>query len=385
MTIQPAARDQRPGKPSPGEDRRHPALHRAAAALFGSLADQEDGRARHRPAVDLCIDADDAARPRICESIDKKLIPEAKGRLVIAFLENFFERYVEFGFTATWRKSSTRFPPANWQLEGRAARLLARVLTPMSTRPRNFGSPQVLDALNEALAPLVFPAREDGSDPRICPTCGTGNLSLKLGKYGAFVGCSNYPECNFTRQLCRQEARRRRGVAAERPKDLGKDPYTEEPITCAPGRFGPYVQRGEGKEAKRSSLPKGWSVDSIDHEKALALLSLPRDVGQHPESGKMISAGIGRYGPFVLHDGTYANLESVEDVFSIGLNRAVTVIAEKHRQGSRARTRHAGGAEGAWRSSRRSAADHRARRRYGPYVNWGKINATCPRTPIRCR
>jgi DNA topoisomerase-1 len=97
------------------------------------------------------------------------------------------------------------------------------------------------------------------------------------------------------------------------------------------GRFGPYVQRGEGKEAKRASLPKGWSVDSIDHEKALALLSLPRDIGQHPESGKMISAGIGRYGPFVLHDGTYANLESVEDVFSIGLNRAVTVIAEKGR------------------------------------------------------
>ena len=114
---------------------------------------------------------------------------------------------------------------------------------------------------------------------------------------------------------------------------LGKDPDTGEEITLRTGRFGPYVQRGDGKEAKRSSLPKGWTPDSIDHEKALALLSLPRDVGQHPETGKMISAGLGRYGPFVLHDGTYANLESIEDVFSIGLNRAVTVIAEKQAEG----------------------------------------------------
>src|SRR5690606_18428557 len=178
----------------------------------------------------------------------------------------------------------------------------------------------------EDLAPIAFPAREDGSNPRTCPRCGNGTLSLKLGKNGAFVGCSNYPECGFTRQFG-AEAGDGEGENADRP--LGKDPYTAEEIVLKNGRFGPYVQRGEGKEAKRSSLPKGWKVEDMDHEKALALLALPRDVGQHPESGKMISAGLGRYGPFVLHDGTYANLESIEDVFSIGINRAVSLIAEK--------------------------------------------------------
>jgi DNA topoisomerase-1 len=237
----------------------------------------------------------------------------------------------------------------------------------------------VLDALNEELAPLIFPAREDGASPRACPKCGNGNLSLKLGKFGAFVGCSNYPECNFTRQL--GDAANGNGDAAieDGTKVLGKDPYTSEEITLRSGRFGPYVQRGEGKEAKRASLPKGWSADSIDHEKALALLSLPRDVGQHPESGKMISAGIGRYGPFVLHDGTYANLESVEDVFSIGINRAVSVIAEKQSKGRAGRN---GGTPAALKSlgQHPDGGEITVRDgRYGPYVNWAKVNATLPK------
>ena len=240
---------------------------------------------------------------------------------------------------------------------------------------------QVLDALNEALAPLVFPVREDGSNPRICPTCGTGNLSLKLGKYGAFVGCSNYPDCNFTRQLSNDQTTEGDAALSNEPKDLGKDPHTEEPITLRTGRFGPYVQRGDGKEAKRASLPKGWAVDSIDHEKALALLSLPRDIGQHPESGKMISAGIGRYGPFLLHDGGYANLETVEDVFSIGLNRAVTVIAEKAAKGP--------GRGRGTPAALKSLGDHPdggpvtvRDGKYGPYVNWGKVNATLPKDKV---
>ena len=161
--------------------------------------------------------------------------------------------------------------------------------------------------------------------------------------------------------------RRRR----RRHKALGKDPYTAEEITLRSGRFGPYVQRGEGKEAKRSSLPKGWTADSIDHEKALALLSLPRDVGKHPESGKMISAGLGRYGPFVLHDGTYANLESIEDVFSIGLNRAVSVIAEKQSKGR-------GGRNGGTPAALKELGEHPdgggkitvRDGKYGPYVNF---------------
>ena len=161
---------------------------------------------------------------------------------------------------------------------------------------------------------------------------------------------------------------------------LGKDPYTGEEITLRSGRFGPYVQRGDGKEAKRASLPKGWTADAMDHEKALALLSLPRDVGAHPETGKMISAGIGRYGPFVLHDGTYANLESVEDVFSIGLNRAVSVIAEKQSKAKGGTERgHPGGVEGAWRAPGDGGAVTVRDGRYGPYVNWGKVNATLPK------
>src|SRR5690606_35192034 len=160
-------------------------------------------------------------------------------------------------------------------------------------------------------------------------------------------------------------------------KVLGTDPLTDEEITLRSGRFGPYVQRGDGKEAKRASLPKGWTPDSIDRERALALLSLPRDVGQHPETGKMISAGIGRYGPFLLHDGTYANLESVEDVFSVGLNRAVSLIAEKKAKGPRGRAKPA---------ALKELGEHPdggvitvRDGRYGPYVNVGKVNATIPK------
>src|SRR5690606_17119907 len=139
---------------------------------------------------------------------------------------------------------------------------------------------EVLEALNEELAPLVFPPREDGADPRLCPRCGTGQLSLKLSRYGAFVGCSNYPECGFTRQLGgdaeTQDAGGANGMAS-----LGADPFTGEEITLRTGRFGPYLQRGEGKEAKRAGIPKNWKPEDIDHEKAMALLSLPRDVGAH--------------------------------------------------------------------------------------------------------
>ncbi|RVJ38543.1 topoisomerase C-terminal repeat-containing protein, partial [Sinorhizobium medicae] len=217
-------------------------------------------------------------------------------------------------------------------------------------------------------------------DPRICQVCGTGKLSLKLGKYGAFVGCSNYPECNYTRQLSSDSSGDAEAAASNEPQSLGKDPHTGEEITLRNGRFGPYVQRGDGKEAKRASLPKGWTPATIDHEKALALLSLPRDLGPHPETGKMISAGIGRYGPFVLHNGTYANLESVEDVFSIGLNRATSVLADKQSKGAGG----AGGRTGA--AAVKELGEHPdggaitvRDGRYGPYVNWGKVNATLPR------
>jgi DNA topoisomerase-1 len=313
--------------------------------------------------------------------IDKrKLVPEAKGRLVTAFLESFFEKYVEYDFTAALEEKLDEISDGKlaWR---EVLRDFWNDFSKAVADIKELRVTDVLEALNEELAPLVFPAREDGSNPRICPKCGTGNLSLKLGKFGAFVGCSNYPECSYTRQLGGDANGNGDAAAAEGgDKLLGKDPYTSEEIVLKSGRFGPYVQRGDGKDAKRASLPKGWTAESVDHEKALALLSLPRDVGKHPETGKMISAGIGRYGPFVLHDGTYANLESPEDVFSIGLNRAVSVIAEKQ---SKAK----GGRNAGTPAALKDLGAHPAGGgnitvrdgRYGPYVNFGKVNATLPK------
>jgi DNA topoisomerase-1 len=314
-------------------------------------------------------------------AIDKRrLVPQAKGRLLSAFLESFFERYVEYDFTASLEEKLDEISDGKLAWKD-VLRDFWKDFSGAVADIKELRVTDVLDALNEELAPLVFPAREDGSNPRICPKCGTGNLSLKLGKFGAFVGCSNYPECSFTRQLGdAANPNGENGGGDDGTRMLGKDPYTAEEITLRSGRFGPYIQRGDGKEAKRSSLPKGWTPESIDHEKALALLALPRDVGQHPESGKMISAGLGRYGPFVLHDGTYANLESIEDVFSIGLNRAVSVIAEKQLKGK-------GGRNGGTPAALKELGEHPdgggkivvRDGKYGPYVNFGKVNATLPK------
>jgi DNA topoisomerase-1 len=311
-------------------------------------------------------------------TVDKrKLIPGSKGRLVTAFLENFFTKYVEYDFTADLEEKLDKISAGelDWKQVLREfwQDFFAQIEDTKELRVTN-----VLDALNEALAPLVFPKRDDGSDPRVCQVCGTGNLSLKLGKYGAFVGCSNYPECNFTRQLSSDGAEAE-AAALNEPKALGADPHTGEELTLRSGRFGPYIQRGEGKEAKRSSLPKGWKPEDIDHEKALALINLPRDVGKHPESGKMISAGLGRYGPFLLHDGSYANLESIEDVFSIGLNRAVTVIAEKAAKGPGGRGRGTPAALKELGEHPDGGPITVRDGKYGPYVNWAKVNATLPK------
>ncbi len=314
-------------------------------------------------------------------TIDKRrLIPHSKGRIVTAFLESFFDKYVEYDFTASLEEKLDEISDGRLDWKD-VLRDFWNDFSASVDDIKELRVSDVIDALNDDLAPLLFPAREDGSDPRICPKCGTGNLSLKLGRYGAFVGCSNYPECSYTRQFGENgEGDAEAGGAENGNKVLGNDPATDEEVTLRTGRFGPYVQRGEGKEARRSSLPKGWSAATIDLERALSLLALPRDVGAHPETGKMISAGLGRYGPFVLHDGTYANVESIEDVFTIGLNRAVTVLAEKQSKGRGAR----GGAAAA---ALKELGDHPdgggkitvRDGRYGPYVNFGKINATLPK------
>ena len=323
-------------------------------------------------------------REREYVRLDKKqLIPEDKGRLVTAFLESFFERYVEYGFTADLEEKLDQISAGDLKWKD-VLRDFWRQFSHDVDQTKDLRVSEVLDHLNELLGSHVFPARADGGDPRQCPSCGTGQLSLKLGKFGAFVGCSNYPECRFTRQLAVNGENGGADIGSD-GKLLGTDPETGLPVTLRTGRFGPYVQLGEQGEdktekPKRASIPRSWDVNEIDFEKALSLLALPREVGLHPESGKPITAGIGRYGPFVLHDGTFANLDSVEEVFSVGLNRAVSVIAEKLTGGGRRGNRATPKAlkdlgehpEGGGKITVRDG-------QYGPYVNHGKINATLPK------
>jgi len=237
--------------------------------------------------------------------------------------------------------------------------------------------------MNEILGPHIFPAKADGGDPRLCPNCGAGRLSLKVGKFGAFIGCSNYPECRFTRQFSEAQNGSPEASTPE-GKLLGHDPETGLPVTLRTGRFGPYVQLGEGNgddKPKRASVPKGVDANAIDLEYALQLLSLPRLIGDHPETGKPITASLGRYGPFILHDGTYANLPTVDEVFSVGINRAVALLAEKA----------AGGGKGRWQRAAPTVLKELGEHpdgggkvvvlsgRYGPYVKHGDVNATLPK------
>jgi DNA topoisomerase-1 len=308
-------------------------------------------------------------------TIDKRrLIPQAKGRLVTSFLENFFNRYVEYDFTASLEDKLDSISAGDLQWKD----VLRDFWTEFSSHvadTKDLRITEVLDTLNEALGPLAFPEKEDGGDPRLCPTCSEGQLSLKVGKFGAFIGCSNYPDCKFTRQLGAEGLEQSEQIANDGPKVLGVDPNSSEEIKLMVGRFGPYVQRGEGKEGKNASIPKSWDPTAVDFEKALRLLELPRTVGVHPESQKDIVARFARYGPVLQHDGKYAGLESDDDVFEIGLNRAVTVLAEA--KPSRAR--------GA--ASLKDLGEHPEfggpvsvkDGRFGPYVNHGKINATIPK------
>jgi DNA topoisomerase-1 len=305
----------------------------------------------------------------------KRLIGEDKGRIVTAFLENFFQKYVEYDFTAALEEKLDLISnnEANWRdvLRDFWLDFIAAINATKELRVA-----QVIDALNEALGPHIFPAREEGVDPRACPTCGTGQLSLKLSRYGSFIGCSNYPECKHTRPL--DASAEADGGLQEGPQELGKDPETGEDVTLRDGRFGPYVQLGAGEKPKRSSLPKGWTAAAMDLDKALQLLSLPREVGKHPDTGEMILASIGRYGPYVQMDKTYANLDSVEEVFEVGLNRAVTVLAEKKEKGGRSRFGSAPAGRNLGDHPDGGAVTVRAGR-FGPYVNHGKINATLPK------
>ncbi len=305
----------------------------------------------------------------------KALHPEDRGRIVTAFLESFFARYVEYGFTAGLEEQLDHVSAGDLDYKV-LLRDFWKDFTAATEEIKDLRVSEVLDALNDLLADHIFPAKADGGDPRKCPTCGTGTLSLKLGKFGAFIGCSNYPECKHTMQLS-DAASGQSSDAAAGDGVLGTDPESGEEVHLKSGRFGPYVQLGDGKEPKRSSLPKGWEPGSLTLEKALQLLSLPREVGLHPETGLPISAGLGRYGPFILHDGKYANLPDVEEVFTVGINRAVDLIAQKAAGGFK---RGGGAAVAAIQTFEHDGGPITVRAgRYGPYVNQGKVNATLPK------
>ena len=300
-----------------------------------------------------------------------RLFPEDKGRIVTIFLLNFFKRYVEYDFTASLEDQLDQVSAGGSDY----LELLSKFWRDFSaaiSETSELRITEVLDVLDDALAPQLYPPREDGTDPRICPKCGNGTLHLKSSRTGGFVGCGNYPECTFTRPISGE-------IDESSDRLLGADAGDE--IFLKSGRFGPYVQRGEAtKEAPkppRASLPKGWAPAEMDLERALMLLNLPREVGPHPEDGEMIEAGIGRYGPFVKHGRTYANLKEVDDVFTIGMNRAVEELAKKASRGS-ARTAA---------TPLKELGEHPTDGgpvnvmdgRYGAYVKFGKINATLPK------
>ncbi len=303
----------------------------------------------------------------------QRFVPEDKGRLLIAFLEEYFARYVEYDFTAGLeeRLDLVSAGELDWKV------LLREFWTEFNAKigeTAELRISDVLTALDHTLGPHLFPDKPDGSDPRACPTCGAGRMGLKSSKYGPFLGCSNYPECRHTRPLTVAEEGEE-GATGDR--ELGIDPVTGETVFLKTGRFGVYVQLGEGEKPKRSSLPKGWSAPDMDLEKGLRLLRLPREVGNHPEDGKPILAGIGRYGPFVLHEGTYANLPNADEVFEVGVNRAVDLLATKRAGGKR------GGEASALKELGPHPTDGQPIRvlsgRYGPYIKHGATNANVPR------
>ncbi|MGE3395836.1 MAG: topoisomerase C-terminal repeat-containing protein, partial [Sphingomonas sp.] len=233
---------------------------------------------------------------------------------------------------------------------------------------------EITAALDDFLSPYLFPDKGDGTDARLCPLCGIGRLGLRGGKFGAFVACSNYPECKFTRRFGQAG---QEGVDAG-PQALGADPESGAEVTLRAGRFGPYFQLGDGKDAKRASLPKDVPAAEVDLEIALRFLSLPRAVGDHPETGKPITASIGRYGPYLAHDGKYAKLGSTAEVFEVGMNAAVAKLADAAGGGGRRGTREPLKVMGA--HPRTEAEIRLMEGRFGPYVTDGATNATLPKS-----
>lgn len=311
----------------------------------------------------------------------KRFIPEDRGRIVTAFLQTYFPRYVEYGFTAHLEEELDDISSGkiDWH---EVLREFWKAFSAAVGETKELRVKEVLDKLDEELGSHFFPANDNGGkSPRECPSCANGRLGLKLGKFGAFIGCSNYPECRFTRKLgiVDADADAASGENLDGPKILGIDPVTGKQVTLRKGPYGLYVQLGEpeGKEKpKRQSLLRDMTPNDLTLEKALALLSLPRELGPHPEDGETILAGVGRFGPYVKHGPKYKSIPSDESVLEIGMNRAVALLAEAKNPRGRAAAKPI-----------RSIGNHPSDEapvelydgRYGPYVKHGGVNATVPR------
>ena len=306
----------------------------------------------------------------------RRFIPEDRGRLVTAFLVAFFERYVDTGFTAALEEQLDDISGgrADWR---EVMRAFWEEFRRAVDATKDLKISDVIDALDEELGPHFFPAGQDGTDPRACPACGTGRLGLRLGRQGAFIGCSNYPECRYTRPLAVPGAEGDTANALqEGQRELGTDPATGQTVTLRRGPYGLYVQLGEGgvdekgkpTKPKRASLTRDMDPETLDLERALALLSLPRVVGQDPETGGEITAGIGRFGPYIRLGSTYQSLEPGDDVLTLGMNRAMDLLTK-----ARAKVRPLGThpADGEPVEVRKG--------RFGPYVQHGKMVANLPR------
>ncbi|MGE5766509.1 MAG: topoisomerase C-terminal repeat-containing protein, partial [Bacteroidota bacterium] len=305
----------------------------------------------------------------------RRFVPEDRGRLVVAFLASFFERYVQYNFTAEMeeRLDDISGGRVDWR------RVLRDFWAAFSTSvdgAKDLSITEVIDALDRDLGPHFFPAdaASPDKDPRACPACGAGRLGLRLGRNGGFIGCSNYPDCRYTRPLAVPGAEEDHGIDLSSPKVLGRDPETGKDVTLRKGPFGVYLQLGEAEgdeKPKRASLPKTLAPAEVDIDKGLALLALPREVGAHPDDGKPITAGIGRYGPYVKHGPTYRSLTEGDDVLTIGLNRAVALIAEAPQRGGAA-----GRQLGTHPEDGKVVSQGKGR--FGPYVKHGKLYATIP-------
>jgi DNA topoisomerase I len=302
-----------------------------------------------------------------------RFLPEESGRLLTAFLERFFERYVSYDFTAHLEDELDDISGgrAEWQ---RVLEEFWRDFKPKTAEIMERKPSDITAALDEFLEPYLFPDKGDGSDARLCPACGEGRLGLRGGRFGAFVACSNYPECKFTRRFAQgaEEAGQESG-----PEILGQHPETGQDIVRKSGRFGPYVEMGNGKEAARASIPK--DIGELDLDWAVKLLSLPRTLGTHPETGEPITASIGRYGPYLAHNGKYAKLGSTAEVFETGMNAAVAKLADAANGGGRGRgSREPLKVLGP--HPRTEAEIKLMEGRYGAYVTDGTTNATLPKS-----